>query len=115
MAYKAVKYKLNSDGTIPTFLYGGNDGSNGNWPNQITGVPGPQDMWLVGIADNGATIPTDQAEEIATKADLVTYLNTYTTDWKQPDPDNPGIENEIPFNQSEHATAFWNKLDALNT
>jgi hypothetical protein len=114
MAYKAVKYKLNSDGTIPSFLYGGNDGSNGNWPNQIAGVPGPQDMWLVGIADNGATIPTGQAEEIASQADLVTYLNTYTTDWKQPDPNNPGIENEIPFDQDVAATVFWNKLDLLN-
>ena len=114
MAYKTVKYKLNSNGTIPSFLYGGNDGSNGNWPNQIAGVAGPQDMWLVGIADNGATIPAGQAEEIASKADLVTYLNTYTTDWKQPDPANPGIENEIAFDQDAAATGFWNKLDALN-
>jgi hypothetical protein len=114
MAYKTVKYKLNSDGTIPSFLYPGNDGSNGNWPNQIAGVAGPQDMWLVGIADNGATIPAGQAEEIASKADLVTYLNTYTTDWKQPDPANPGIENEIAFDQDAAATGFWNKLDALN-
>ena len=104
MAYKAVKYKLNSDGTIPSFLYGGNDGSNGNWPNQIAGVPGPQDMWLVGIADNGATIPTD----------LVTYLNTYTSTWTQPDPANPGLDNEIPFDQDVAATGFWNKLDSLN-
>tara|TARA_R110000822_G_scaffold285770_1_gene407100 strand:+ start:2064 stop:2411 length:348 start_codon:yes stop_codon:yes gene_type:complete len=114
MAYKAVKYKLNSDGTIPSFLYGGNDGSNGNWPNQIAGVPGPQDMWLVGIADNGATIPTDQAEEIASKTDLVTYLNTYTSTWTQPDPANPGLDNEIPFDQDVAATGFWNKLDSLN-
>ncbi len=114
MAYKAVKYKLNSDGTIPSFLYPGNDGSNGNWPNQIEGVSGPQDMWLIGIADDNASFPADQAEEILSKADLVTYLNTYTTDWKQPDPANPGIENEIAFDQDEAATGFWNKLDALN-
>jgi len=46
---------------------------------------------------------------------LVTYLNTYTSDWKQPDPDNPGMENEIPFDQDANATIFWNKLDALNS
>jgi hypothetical protein len=115
MAYKAVKYKLNSNGTIPSFLYKGNDGSNGNWPNKIAGVPGPQDMWLVGIADNGATIPAGQAEEIASQADLVTYLNTYTSDWKQPDPNNLDLINsQVPFDQSAHATAFWTKLNALN-
>ena len=112
MAYKAVKYKLNSNGTIPSFLYPGNDGSNGNWPNQIEGVPGPQDMWLLGIADNGATIPAGQAEEIASKADLVTYLNTYTSTWKQPDPSDPNIQTD--FDQDANATYFWNKLDALN-
>lgn len=114
MAYKAVKYKLNSDGTIPSFLYGGNDGSNGNWPNQIAGVPGPQDMWLLGIADDGASLPLGQAEEIASKTDLVTYLNTYTSTWTELDPANPGIDNEIPFDQDVAATGFWNKLDALN-
>lgn len=115
MAYKAVKYKLNSDGTIPSFLYGGNDGSNGNWPNKIDGQTGPQDSWLLGIADDGASFPADQAEEITSKANLVTYLNTYTSDWKQPDPANPGMENEIPFDQDANATIFWNKLDALNS
>lgn len=116
MAYKAVKYKLNSDGTIPSFLYGGNDGSNGNWPNKIDGQTGPQDSWLLGIADDGASLPAGQAEEIASKSDLVTYLNTYTSEWIQPDPANPdpGSKNEIPFDQDVAATDFWNKLDALN-
>ena len=114
MAHKAVKYKLNSDGTIPSFLYPGNDGSNGNWPNHIDGQTGPQDSWLIGIANDNASFPADQAEEISSKADLVTYLNTYTSTWKQPDPANPGMENEIAFDQDANATGFWNKLDALN-
>ena len=113
MAYITVKYKLNSDGTIPTFLYGGNDGSNGNWPNKISGETGPQDSWLVGIASDLETLPSGQAEQISSKEDLVTYLNTYTTDWKQPDPSNPN--NEVDFDQDANATAFWNKLDALNS
>jgi len=112
MAYKAVKYKLNSDGTIPSFLYGGNDGSNGNWPNKIDGQTGPQDSWILGIADDGASLPADQAEEITSKANLVTYLNTYTSDWTQPDSSNPN--NEVAFDQDANATTFWNKLDALN-
>lgn len=114
MAYKAVKYKLNSNGTIPSFLYPGNDGSNGNWPNQIAGQTGPQDSWLVGILDDGQSLTAGQSEEIASKADLVTYLNTYTSTWTQPDPANPGIDNEIAFDQDAAATSFWNKLDALN-
>lgn len=114
MAYKAVKYKLTSGGEIPSFLYGGNDGANGNWPNKIDGASGPQDYWLVGIADDNATIPSDLASEIASKADLVTYLNTYTSDWTQPDPNSEDIDATVPFDQSAQATWFWNKLDALN-
>lgn len=114
MAYKAVKYKLTGSGEIPSFLYGGNDGANGLWPNAISGTSGPQDYWLVGIADDGATIPSDLASEIASKADLVTYLNTYTSSWTQPDPDSSDPDATVAFDQSAQATWFWDKLDALN-
>lgn len=115
MAYQMMKYKLNADGTVPSFLYGGNDGVGGQWPNAIAGQSGPQDMWLVGIANDGASLPAGQAEVIASKADLKTYLDSYTSSWTEPDPNQPGnLEATIPFDQQAAADWAWAKLDALN-
>jgi len=68
---------------------------------------------MLGIAADGASLPAGQAEEIASQADLVTYLNTYTSEWTQPDPEN-GLDATVAFDQSAAATYIWNKLTALN-
>jgi len=115
MAKQMMKYKLNSNGTIPSFLYLGNDGVGGQWSNTIDAGTSPQDMWLVGISD-GSTLPTDQAEVINSKEDLVTYLNSYTSTWKQPNPSQIGnLDNQIPFDQQAAADWAWARLDALNS
>ena len=115
MAKQMMKYKLNSNGTIPSFLYLGNDGVGGQWPNTANAGASPQDMWLVGISD-GSALPAGQAEAINSKADLVTYLNSYTSTWKQPDPSQPGnLEAQIPFDQQASADWAWARLDALNS
>ena len=113
MAYKVIKYYLNTNGTIPEFLYLGNDGAGGLYPRTESSKASPQDMQLIGIASDGATLPAGQAEEIASQADLVTYLNSYTSDWKEPDPEN-GPDADKAFDQSAAATVVWNKLTALN-
>jgi len=115
MAKQMMRYKLNSNGTIPSFLYLGNDGVGGQWPNTANAGTSPQDMWLVGISD-GSTLPADQAEVINSKADLVTYLNSYTSTWKQPDLSQPGnLDAQIPFDQQAAADWAWARLDALNS
>jgi hypothetical protein len=115
MAKQMMKYKLNANGTVPSFLYLGNDGVGGQWPNTANAGASPQDMWLVGISD-GSTLPADQAEVINSKADLVTYLNSYTSTWKQPDPSQPGnLDAQIPFDQQASADWAWARLDALNS
>jgi len=115
MTKQMMRYKLNADGTIPSFLYLGNDGLGGQWSNTIDAGISPQDMWLVGISD-GSTLPTDQAEVINSKEDLVTYLNSYTLTWKKPNPSQlENLDAQIPFNQQEAADFAWNKLEALNS
>ena len=115
MAKQMMKYKLNANGTIPSFLYLGNDGVGGQWPNTANAGTSPQDMWLVGISD-GSSLPAGQAETINSKADLVNYLNSYTSTWKQPDPAQPGnMEAQIPFDQQAAADWAWARLDALNS
>ena len=115
MANQMIKYKLNADGTVPSFLNISNESVGGQWPNAIAGQSGPQDMWLVGISD-GSTLPTDQAEVINSKEDLVTYLNSYTLTWKKPNPSQlENLDAQIPFNQQEAADFAWNKLEALNS
>ena len=109
-----MKYKLNANGTIPSFLYLGNDGVGGEWANTVNAGTSPQDMWLVGIS-NGSALPEGQAEAINSKADLLTYLNSYTSNWTQPDPAQPAnVEAHIPFNQQEAADWAWARLEALN-
>jgi len=116
MANQMIKYKLNADGTVPSFLNISNESVGGQWPNAIAGQSGPQDMWLIGIANDGATLPSGQAEVINSKADLVTYLNSYTSTWKQPDPSQPGnLDSQIPFDQQASADWAWARLDALNS
>jgi hypothetical protein len=115
MAYKVIKYYLNTNGTIPDFLYSGNDGLGGLYPRTDTSKASPQDMQLIGIAADGATLPAGQAEEIASQEDLVTYLNSYTSEWKQPDPAQPNnMDAQVAFDQSTAAANVWNTLTALN-
>ena len=110
-----MKYKLNADGTIPSFLNTSNDGVGGQWPNPIAGQSGPQDMWLVGIS-NDVALPSGQAEAIASKADLKTYLDSYTSTWTQPDPTQPGnFEAKVPFDQQAAADWAWARLETLNS
>lgn len=115
MAKQMMRYKLNTNGTIPSFLYLGNDGVGGQWPNTANASASPQDMWLVGIS-NGSTLPAGQAEAINSKTDLKSYLDSYTSTWTQPDPSQPGnLEARIPFNQQEAADWAWARLEALNS
>ena len=48
--------------------------------------------------------------ELADQADVKTYLDSYTSDWTEPDPDNPG--STIAFNQTA-AAGIWAKKNKL--
>ena len=112
MAYKVVKYRLEADGTIPTWLkFGVPQGTGGMYAVPDASTASPQDWIMVGIADDGADI-SGAIAEISSKSDLQTYLtnSANANGWKDQDSDG----NDVTFNAAAHATKVWNDLDTLN-
>ena len=112
MAYKVVKYRLEADGTIPTWLkFGVPQGTGGMYVVPDASTASPQDWIMVGIADDGADI-SGAIAEISSKSDLQTYLtnSANANGWKDQDSDG----NDVTFNAASHATKVWNDLDTLN-
>jgi len=117
MAHKVVKYRLEADGTIPTWLkFGVSQGTGGMYPVADNTHPSPRDYVMIGISGDGEAIPTDaKVGEIASKDDLATYLTSVsvvdgTQTWKQTNSDG----EEEDFVPATAATAIWNDLDTLN-
>ena len=112
MAYKVVKYRLESNGTIPTWLkFGVPQNTGGMYPVADASTASPQDWIMVGIADDGADI-SGAIAEISSKSDLQTYLtnSANANGWKDQDSDG----NDVTFDAAAHATRVWNDLDTLN-
>lgn len=111
MAYKVVKYRLESNGTIPTFLkFGVSQGTGGLYPVKDS-TASPRDHVMIGIADDGADISGSEGE-ITSKDALTTYLTSVSSGqgWKQLKSD--GTEED--FVPATHATKIWNDLTTLN-
>ena len=112
MAYKVVKYRLEADGTIPTWLkFGVPQSTGGMYVVPDASTASPQDWIMVGIADDGADI-SGAIAEISSKSDLQTYLtnSANANGWKDQDSDG----NDVTFDAAAHATKVWNDLDTLN-
>tara|TARA_R110002020_G_scaffold198368_1_gene399579 strand:+ start:1705 stop:2046 length:342 start_codon:yes stop_codon:yes gene_type:complete len=112
MAHKVVKYRLEADGTIPTWLkFGVSQQTGGMYPVFDSNTASPRDYVMIGIADDGADI-SNAVEEITSKDDLTTYLTTLSdgNGWKQINND----DEEEDFVPATAATALWNDLDTLN-
>ena len=90
MANKIVKYKLTDAGTIPTWI---DDG--GYFPDTSE--------VMIGATVDGAD--ETGLGEIASEADVKTYLDSYTSDWKVTKAD--GTEED--FNQTTAAAGIWAK------
>ena len=112
MAYKVVKYRLTTEGTIPTFLkFGVPQGTGGMYPvKDSTASPG--DHVMIGIADDGADISSSEGE-ITSKDALTTYLTSVSDGkgWTQIAADGETKEAFVP---ATHATKVWNDLTTLN-
>jgi len=91
MANKIVKYKLEDNGTIPTWI---DDG--GYFPNTSE--------VMIGATVDGSD--ETGLGELASEADVKTYLDTYTSSWVQKN--GPGDE-ETPFDQTAAAANIWSK------
>ena len=92
MANKIVKYTLTNQGTIPTWIEDG-----GYYPTA--------DEVMIGATVDGSD--ETGLGELETEADVKTYLDTYTSDWTEPDPSD--LNATVPFNQTDAASYIWSK------
>ena len=92
MANKIVKYKLTDAGTIPTWI---DDG--GYYPDS-------EEVMIGATVDGSSEVGLG---ELASEADVKTYLDTYTSSWTEEDTNDP--DATVPFNQTAAATHIWSK------
>ena len=97
MANKIIKYNLTADGTIPTYIEDG-----GYFPKANSNTS-PQDWDMIGATVDGSS--ETGLGELANAAAIKSYLDTYTSDWKQDD----GSGGEEAFNQTTAANGIWAK------
>ena len=97
MANKIIKYNLTSGGTIPTYI------ADGGYYPKANSNSSPQDYDMIGATVDGSS--ETGLGELANKAAIKTYLDTYTSDWKDQDAE----DNEIDFDQDAAATALLAK------
>ena len=97
MANKIIKYNLESNGTIPTYI------EDGGYYPKANGGNSPQDWDLIGATTDGSS--ETGLGELANKAAVKSYLDTYTGDWTQ----NDGSGGQEAFDQDAAATGIWAK------
>ena len=97
MANKIIKYNLTAGGTIPTYI------ADGGYYPKANGGTSPQDWDLIGATVDGSS--ETGLGELANKAAVKSYLDTYTSDWK----DRDANDNEVDFDQDAAATHIWTK------
>ena len=92
MANKIVKYKLDGGTTIPSWIEDG-----GYYPD-------PTEIMIGATVDGSDEVGLG---ELASEADVKTYLDTYTSSWTEEDPNDPNAT--VPFDQTTAATNIWSK------
>ena len=97
MANKIIKYNLTAGGTIPTYI------ADGGYFPKANGGASPQDWDMIGATIDGSS--ETGLGELANKAAVKSYLDTYTSDWK----DRDANDNEVDFDQDAAATHIWTK------
>ena len=97
MANKIIKYNLTSGGEIPSYI------ADGGYYPKANSNASPQDWDMIGATVDGSS--ETGLGELADKAAIKTYLDSYTSDWK----DRDAEDNEIDFDQDAAATMLWAK------
>ena len=97
MANKIIKYNLESNGTIPTYI------DDGGYYPKANGGTSPQDWDLIGATLDGSS--ETGLGELANKAAVKSYLDTYTGDWTELN----DAREEVAFSQDNAATHIWSK------
>ena len=97
MTKKIIKYKLTTDGKIPSYI---DDGGYYPKPNNSDS---PQDWTFIGATVDGSN---ETAEgELKTRSDVISYLLSYTSDSKERDETG----KEVKFSQSKASSYIWSK------
>lgn len=113
MAHQCVKYRLTAEGTVPDFLYLGDDGVGGVYVVSDSIQPAPRDMIMVGITNDNAS---GDFEAFSDKSELQAYLTVVGANWTEPDVSNVGDLNAtIPFDAKKATDYVWGRLEALNS
>ena len=94
MANKIVKYKLTDAGTIPTWI---DDGGY---------YPDPSEVMIGATVDGSSEVGLG---ELASEADVKTYLDSYTSTWTEEDPGSDNPDATVPFDQAAAAANIWSK------
>ena len=97
MANKIIKYNLEANGTIPTYI------DDGGYYPKANGGNSPQDWDLIGATNDGAS--ETGLGELANKAAIKSYLDSYTGDWTEMN----DAREEVAFDQDAAATHIWAK------
>lgn len=112
MAHHCIKYRLNADGTIPSFLCLHPEGVGGVFVVDDPATPSPRDMVMIGLSE---TDDTGDAEVVATQADLQAYLTSVGAGWTERDPTKPDdINATVPFDPVKWAQWVWGRKVALD-
>ena len=94
MANKIVKYQLEANGTIPTWI---DDGGY---------YPDPSEIMIGATVDGSSEVGLG---ELASEADVKTYLDSYTSTWTDDDPSSDDPDATVPFDQAAAAANIWSK------
>ena len=97
MANKIIKYTLEANGTIPGYI------SDGGYYPKANDTASPQDWDLIGATNNGSA--ETGLGELANKAAIKSYLDSYTGDWTE----RNDAGEEVAFDQDAAATVLWAK------
>ena len=97
MANKIIKYNLTTGGTVPTFI------ADGGYYPKANSNASPQDWDMIGATVDGSS--ETGLGELANAAAIKSYLDTYTSEWK----DHNDSGEDIAFNQTTAAAGIWAK------
>ena len=97
MANKIIKYTLEANGTIPGYI------SDGGYYPKANSNASPQDWDLIGATNDGSA--ETGLGELANKAAIKSYLDSYTGDWTE----RNDAGEEVAFDQDAAATVLWAK------
>jgi hypothetical protein len=97
MANKIIKYNLTAQGTIPTYI------DDGGYYPKANSNNSPQDWDLIGATTDGSS--ETGLGELANKAAVKSYLDTYTGDWTEKN----DAGEDVAFSQDNAATHIWAK------